>query len=1012
MLLSISTFIFIKKDNYRKQYETYQYKEKLSSNRQDAWDKLRVKNVTITKRETGTAPFSPGSTSNANGFDVSPNDNYVRTHDFIKYEIEVNIEPNTNHPGVTSQTKVYGGVLKVKIKTPTYNKTPVYIAYRENWMYSTVSITDDELIGMFKFDDNVAITNASQKLSFQLLAYANPGDYTNKTVPEFEVWMEGNNPDDSTSKAYSKTAKDNKPLIISGDLDVSFGISILQKCYELKNNSYGAVVYDSIKAYSNAPDGNKGAKGVAMINDPYFIVRLEYQYKIKGSLNWQTLDMSNNKVQEFIKNYERYDNQGHCIKQIANNKIEIHIPEGLSLHETLSGDSASAEYGWGEFLPLYDDNGGQYNYRYNLYLESLNYTVSNKPNRFYLNKNSDGTITDSSQYNNSTTFEYSNIASEFPEPSSYTTEGIDEKIRHLGSGSSQYGDSTYKEYTTSIDDIFQFNIINSESGPSSGVYGAQSSIYKGGVEHLVTFNTNFFKVIKNPISNNYAERIKWKSYHDPYEVNNENFSIQFGIYKKDKNGITSNSLIETAKHEDFNWYNTAEEAQSHGKITAVNIYDKNVVVTGEYEYRIFFKTLDNSSNINKTSIIRYKSIFYGLKDSKTTGNQKYYGYGLRNYNSQNKYVPAKISNYGDTVTMPTTTDDARTYGGNLGQTMLISKARIFLEVNTYNIYNSSYDSSNVRDGYFKVEIIPYVKTAYNTKHDGETIPPTTITTVLPKNIKYMENSFTKEPSNIKNNSDGTTTIKWDIKDLKINTELTKNDYISFKILLSPQIANDDYVRMETTIANKQVDWSELYLYRSSTATQSVINLNGEYITKIPAKEAIETNQSFYVNTLIGNSGDNYLTNIKILEICPRSGDMYGNRFSGNYTIEFNKKIPNQKIYYTTTAIRDSGITTDQFGIYNIKQINLGSDNRWKLLNTNTLPSNATAFVVVGNNLNPNQLLEYSYLVKTSGNKSYDVYCFNSTLTSNMQTTLESSIARTQVVSRGLVGRAFIDYNKN
>ena len=90
----------------------------LTAERQELYDKMKIEYINIKNRATGTEPFNDGETSDSNGVDVTANDNYVRTFDVMKYTVEVGIEPNTDHEGVTSSSVFEGGVIKVRAKLP------------------------------------------------------------------------------------------------------------------------------------------------------------------------------------------------------------------------------------------------------------------------------------------------------------------------------------------------------------------------------------------------------------------------------------------------------------------------------------------------------------------------------------------------------------------------------------------------------------------------------------------------------------------------------------------------------------------------------------------------------------------------------------------------------------------------------------------------------------------------------------------------------------------------------
>ena len=108
--------------------------EGLSEDRQALYDKMKIEYINIKNRITGTEPFNEGDISNTDGIDVTDSDNYVRTFDVMKYTVELGIEPNTDHEGVTSTSTFEGGVIKVRAKLPNQG-TPTLMRWEQDaWM--------------------------------------------------------------------------------------------------------------------------------------------------------------------------------------------------------------------------------------------------------------------------------------------------------------------------------------------------------------------------------------------------------------------------------------------------------------------------------------------------------------------------------------------------------------------------------------------------------------------------------------------------------------------------------------------------------------------------------------------------------------------------------------------------------------------------------------------------------------------------------------------------------------
>ena len=192
--------------------------KKLSAERQAVYDKMKVSSLNIKGRKTGTAPFNSGSVSNIDGVDINDTDDYIRTFDKISYLVEVGVEPNTSAEGVTSTSIFNGGVIKVKATLPNQGSDTVMRWEKDAWMGENVSFEDDNRIMYAEYivDKNTSISNSIQNLSFTVKIDGYKKEITDDMKPTFEIWMEGNKPDNSESSAASLNIKDTKNIIISG----------------------------------------------------------------------------------------------------------------------------------------------------------------------------------------------------------------------------------------------------------------------------------------------------------------------------------------------------------------------------------------------------------------------------------------------------------------------------------------------------------------------------------------------------------------------------------------------------------------------------------------------------------------------------------------------------------------------------------------------------------------------------------------------------------------------------
>ena len=192
------------------------YMNNLSVQRKNNYDKMKIDSFNLKSRHTGTAPFNNLEESNTLGVDINDSDDYVRTFDYVKYEFEVGIVPNNDISGVNDISSFRGGVIKVKAKLPNQSNQILMTWEEDAWMRNIVYNSDKtEMTAEYYISNNINVTHSIQTLSFTLKVNGYKSEITDSMMPIFEVWMEGNKPDNNSSTAKSLIYKDNGKLIIS-----------------------------------------------------------------------------------------------------------------------------------------------------------------------------------------------------------------------------------------------------------------------------------------------------------------------------------------------------------------------------------------------------------------------------------------------------------------------------------------------------------------------------------------------------------------------------------------------------------------------------------------------------------------------------------------------------------------------------------------------------------------------------------------------------------------------------
>ncbi len=167
--------------------------------------------------------------------------------------------------------------------------------------------------------------------------------------------------------------------------------------------------------------------------------------------------------------------------------------------------------------------------------------------------------------------------------------------------------------------------------------------YEGGLERLIVWNSEAvdFSTYKLPSFTYYNDGI--------FATPSANDAIvKYGVYKTNPSeGVLTDALVNSALSTDFDWYDSVQEAISHGKIAAIFAYEPTWRGYGvESILTTYLTPIDKVESIGKSGIIRHKVVAY--EDSEKTIRHEY-GY-------DRDYVGAVINADGtglDTAATPT-----------------------------------------------------------------------------------------------------------------------------------------------------------------------------------------------------------------------------------------------------------------------------------------------------------------------------------------------------------------------
>lgn len=1020
----------------------YQKKATLTEERQAVYDKMKVDYVNIKSRVTGTEPWNPGTTSNADGVDVSENDDYVRTFDVMKYTIELGVSPNTSIDGVTEASIFKGGVIKVRAKLPNQDNLVLMSWEQDAWMQNVTYNEDKtEIYAEYHVPSGVSITNANQNLSFTVKINGYKQEVTSEIAPEFEVWMEGNQPDNKTSNVPSITEKDTRKLIISAH--PSYDIKLTLNPYfnqtatrnNVKGNYYNFNV--SLILYQDVA----GINDLRGIEYPVDKIELDLEfaynyndisnsdpiqtitpstenynglangtelvaYGINGDnsvayypvSNWFTqnrnLPMGSYKVSGSDSQDKSVYDSGDFTFTIEDNKMHIAFENfkfnGIFPVYSWASDKSAQTFGSNQgyfavgnvelFTPYYNDGLGSYEYTYNINLTSWSYSTLNEKNVTITKK--DNADLDAKSSNNS-------IA-------------VTASSKLIGS---------LKSYALAMDEKGQDYIYNPNkwnAGDGAALIGSSFAIkaiaymydgpYEGGSDSLLTWDSSkveFENVIKYDQYSDYGfPTYSW-----------DNLEIKYGVHKTNKStGITSIEEINSALYENFDWYSTPEEAKKNGKIAAMYINDPdNKGYKIVRNYYIKFKSINSNENIGTTANFRHKIRAYGDKERKTI----YYYEGESNYNSSTYFKPTTYNKNGVVTTYKSPYEAGETV-------MLVGvKTSVSTTVSDKDSNGNTKKSYDIGDGEINFKITPALSNDQTASNSDEYIDSVLIKTILPAGLSYKTDSSNKEPKRVTMNADGTTTIEWEYNNWQINHSAPDYSNITFKAEILASLENNASLEIKSTIFTEQDLRSET-VFRTGTYGVIISNLAGSKALKSIDKNLFDRNEAFTITSTIGNTSQEVLKNVKSLEILPVNGDSNGSMISGKFTVKVIDLADNQNLYYTTGNINDIGITQDKYGKNTIKEVDLSNDSRWiKITENEIIPSTATAIASQIDTISPYTNITYQLQIIPTDNNQGNIYAFTMNVTSdNFTQAVKSNSVIATITARNIEGFAFIDVNRN
>ncbi|MBO0458333.1 hypothetical protein JZO77_16490 [Enterococcus hulanensis] len=494
------------------------------------------------------------------------------------------------------------------------------------------------------------------------------------------------------------------------------------------------------------------------------------------------------------------------------------------------------------------------------------------------------------------------------------------------------------------------------------------------------------------------------------------------------NSITNNMEVSTMSnnHSKYVWYSSMDEAVAAGDVSAVYTQWKsldwhagssNIMRTGA---GVFVKNI--STNVgNKTPagnplVVLGGTVFFDAND------QPVYEPAVNNTSGGSRkgnYYPTIYNSDGTVQSTPAT------YTNWVGESGYVEPFGITTKT---KVAEGLYESDKEID----IKVRGMLSGSESQDYD------TTLNTTLPKGISYKPDSATDAQGEalpnptITENSDGTTTLRWDFP----KTDIKNGTEVNFKVTSNiSQLSFDDTgLTSNLTVSTVGEMWvtgdksnkdESVEASRSSSDTFRVKLDQQLVLTKKIDKKAIEVgtvdpadseaeSSTDITYTVTGeNNSTQDMTSLKLLDVLPYNGDSRKTNYHGDYRVQSvtativdptGKPLPapaKSKMFYTTDA--PSSSTYDEKSDPN-------TISGWTEATTSDpVPSDAKGVLVEATDMPTGGKLILKITIRPNGKqKAGDMYRNNARLNSVIDNAVTSQVVETKIYARDLAGYVWYD----
>ena len=193
----------------------------------------------------------------------------------------------------------------------------------------------------------------------------------------------------------------------------------------------------------------------------------------------------------------------------------------------------------------------------------------------------------------------------------------------------------------------------------------------------------------------------------------------------------------------------------------------------------------------------------------------------------------------------------------------------------------------------------------------------TISVTLPADLHFNETGVSLTPTEVTVNTDGTTTVVWQITDVTAGEAI---DPIVFSVTIGEEgtvndVSNNESFTAEATVTSKndaRAATAENGNY--SETSISVIKLAASAVTKRVLTPLVEAGAEIGYRLRYSNLSETPAENVVVYDILPYQGDGVGSDFSGAYQvtkIEVDYSAASQTFVHSLSSL-DAGVTWDIF----------------------------------------------------------------------------------------------------